>query len=212
MSSPVANKTTTQGNRSSHIPSGGASQNQMISPPPPASIPSASPHNKADPFSSLDDIVDAFLSGPSARSQQNLQPLLRPPPLINEDPLQCLRTLVERRAWGDVLQVTAELLRGVDSAHAPCYSSLVDLLEADEPGDALTATIKEETVEIMALHCHALIKLRRYVELGKEIDKWMFLPIHEGYKKDCEAYSWVPWSLRKLLIPIDASLLLCSFC
>ena len=146
----------------------------------------------ASPVQSLDDLVDSFLSGPSYRTQQGMAPLLRPPPLVNEDPLQCLRTLVERRAWGDVLQVTADLLRGADSIYAPIYNSLLQAEAAEDTSDRRRA----ETAEIVALQCHAWLKLRRYTDLGQEIERWNFLPFNDNYNSN-QAPTWVPWSLRK---------------
>lgn len=157
-----------------------------------------SPTKAGSPAQSLDDLVDAFLSGPSYRTEQGIQPLLRPPPLINENPLQCLRTLVERRAWGDVLQVTADLLRG-DSQHAQIYQTML-LDNNNSPISALHAMTqqpqdRDETVEIVALQCHAWLKLRRYTDLGQEIERWNFLPFNEQYDAN-KAPKWVPWSLR----------------
>ena len=153
-------------------------------------------HAATSPAQSLDDLVDVFLSGPSHRTQRGLSPLLRPPPLINEDPLQCLRTLVERRAWGDVLQVTADLLRGADSIYAPIYNSLL-LPGAGAPEQNAPAQLKDETAEILALQCHAWLKLRRYTDLGQEVEKWNFLPYNENFNEN-EAPGWIPWSLCKL--------------
>ena len=199
MSSPLPS------NRSQAKPGGGAgSHNPNVIGTSPTSATTTTSPPKADPFASLDDLVDTFLSGPSARLQQNLPPLLRPPPLINEDPLQCLRTLVERRAWGDVLQVTTELLRGADSIHAPCYGCLLSS-ENNEDNATMTKAIQQETVEVTALYCHALIKLRRYAELGKEVEKWMFLRFNEEDQEEFEWHAWVPWSLRKLHWPVAAN-------
>ena len=54
----------------------------------------------------------------------------------------------------------------------------------------------EETAEIVALQCHAWLKLRRYTDLGQEIEKWNFVPFNENYDES-QASRWVPWSLRK---------------
>jgi len=168
---------------------------------------------------SLDELVDAFLSGPSYRTtEQHLPPLLRPPPLINENPLQCLRTLVERRAWGDVLQVTADLLRGHESTPAQIYQTMLVTVNQEgsdasssgavAPSTASTNTTntrdalqyskqdRDETVEIVALQCHAWLKLRRYSDLGQEVARWNILPSSDQYDSDT-APTWVPWSLRK---------------
>ena len=160
-----------------------------------------SPTKAGSPAQSLDDLVDAFLSGPSYRTEQGIQPLLRPPPLINENPLQCLRTLVERRAWGDVLQVTADLLRG-DSNHAQIYQTM--LVNSPTSGSAVLAMTqqpqdRDETVEIVALQCHAWLKLRRYTDLGQEIERWNFLPFNDQYNAN-KAPKWVPWSLRTYML------------
>jgi hypothetical protein len=179
-----------------------APPHQFTTPPSASSAtvgPTKGVSNFSSPVQSLDDLVDAFLSGPSYRTQQMLPPLLRPPALINEDPLQCLRTLVERRAWGDVLQISADLLRGPESLHASIYKSMLqssgDADTNDNNGDH-AARLREETAEILALQCHAWLKLRRYSDLGQEIERWNFLAFNDNYSSS-EAPSWVPWSLRK---------------
>lgn len=173
--------------------------NQFTSPPAAAMTPNktTSPASSASPVQSLDELVDQFLSGPSYRTQQMLPPLLRPPPLVNEDPLQCLRTLVERRAWGDVLQVTSDLLKGADSVYAPIYSAMLFHVEETSPqlGDDTPPHLKQEAAEIVALQCHAWLKLRRYTDLGQEIERWSFLPFNDNYDAG-QAPTWVPWSLH----------------
>lgn len=153
----------------------------------------------------LDGLADAFLSGPSYRTTHlNLPPLLRPPALPrNEEGLQRLRTLVERRAWGDVLQVAQDMIRGPTSPYAPIYAALVSD-DADSNAKILGGPLEQlqaETVEILTLECTAWLKLRRYADLGREVERWTFLQQNrkngEAKERNKSTASWVPWSLRK---------------
>jgi tetratricopeptide (TPR) repeat protein len=163
----------------------------------------------------LEDLADEFMAGPSYRTTQlKLPPILKPPVLpSNQSSLERLRTLVERRAWGDVLQVCGDMLRSVSSAYAPIYSSLIHYATNDSVpagtntsiDDTSTMALKLDTVEIMTLECHAWLRLRRYADLGREIARWSFCPIidlrpesiYNSFKDSTQVIppSWVPWSL-----------------
>jgi hypothetical protein len=160
--------------------------------PPRVTVTSAS----VSPARTLDDQADAFLSAPSYRTNQlGLEPVLRPLPLPPGEGIQRVRTLVERRAWGDVLKLSANILQS-GNPHADAYSSLL-LLPTFAPRidvETLPLPMKLETVEVMALYCHALLKLRRYADLEKEVATWNFL-----FQNDTNVFSpdWLPWSIRK---------------
>lgn len=148
------------------------------------------------PSTSLDDMADEFLSQSSARTEAGLPPLLKPMPLPkNESGITRLRTLVVRRAWGDVLHVCNDMLRGTTSPYTLLYASLVN--NGMQDGEELHQTLKEETIEILTLECNAWLQLRRYAELGREIDRWNFLSHNDS---DAKPPSWVPWSLRKYML------------
>lgn len=165
------------------------------------------PRNKSSSSKTLDALADDLLSQPSYRTEQlGLEPLLRPVPLPpNESGVERLRTLVERRAWGDVLKMATTLLNGGNSAadgetssqHATVYSSLVTLPYNSAPPslDAINAIplfIRLETVEVMILQCHAWLKLRRYSDLANEVERWNFLKQNDATAQSPE---WLPWSM-----------------
>lgn len=163
--------------------------------PPSATTPSV---NKAR---TLEDLADAFLSGPSARTDQGLPPLLRPAPLpadnsannANGD-LERLRVLAARRAWGDVLTVAQQLLRQPSSPYAPVSKALLNnILLNNNKLVILNDTQKDELVEIMTLQCQSLLKMRRYNDLKQEIEQWSFC-----HHINNTAPSWIPWSLHIL--------------
>ena len=150
------------------------------------------------PNKSLDALADQFLSKPSYRTETaSLSPTLRPEPLsANQDDLSRLRTLVERRAWGDVLKVATGILNSAKDARSTVYASLVTLPLNAPKVDAMSASegVRLETVEIMTLQCHAWLKLRRYADLVKEVERWNFVAHHD---MGAESPDWLPWSIRK---------------
>lgn len=146
---------------------------------------------------SLDSLADAFLSGPSYRLEQKLAPLLVPPKLsLTDTGMVRLRTLVERRAWGDVLQVCGDMLRKY-APHAPIYEQLLSQDDTATPTTVAEddeTVLRQETMEILMLECHAWLKLRRYADLGREVDRWWFCFVNDS---TAVAPPWVPWSLRE---------------
>lgn len=196
-SKPTEVKMNSAQQGASQIPTKNRSIGTFPTPPPRANIPSASPL-QIMPNMSMEDMVNIFLSGPSFRTHElGLPPLLRPVPLRNEPPLQCLRTLVERRAWGDVLQIASEILHGSSSVHAPVYVSIINnsspTVASQTPE---TRKLQDEIVEVMALQCHAWLKLRRYTDIIQEVEKWTFAAHKIGHK--ATESTWIPWSLHIL--------------
>jgi hypothetical protein len=150
----------------------------------------------ASPTKSLDVLADAFLSEPSYRTNKlQLPPLLRPTPLPHEDGIYRLRTLVDRRAWGDVLKISTTMLTSQKELHSVVYASLVTMpLNAPQVDTStIPPQIREETVEIMTLQCHAWLKLRRYADLVAEVERWNFLTFNDATAQSPE---WLSWSLR----------------
>ena len=176
---------------------------------------SVSPSSK-----SLDALADDFLSS-------------KPPPiLLSPNPLPRgeagivrLRTLVERRAWGDVLKLASTLLsnNGSNSSsssssksssssmsrqYSKVYASLLlreheqeqhnnnDDNDNDNNND-VPPNIRQDTVEIMILQCNAWLMLRRYTDLSKEVERWNFLTQNDTTAKSPE---WIPWSIRKFVL------------
>jgi tetratricopeptide (TPR) repeat protein len=145
------------------------------------------------PAMTLDDMASAFLSGPSARTEQKgLPPLLYPESLPADGSitdLDRLRLFVDRRAWGDVILMAERLLRGSSSSHyAPIYSSLLNDTAAGLP---TLDSQQADLVWIMMVQCQAWVKMRRYLELGLEIERWGFC-----HHNDNTAPAWIPWSLQ----------------
>lgn len=145
----------------------------------------------------LGDLADTFMAGPSYRlTELKLPPLLKPPPLpLNQTAMDRLRTLAERRSWDDVLRVSGDMLRTPSSHFAGIYSSLIDGSGTADASLATTSELHHDVVEIMTLECHAWLKLRRYADLGKEVERWSFCVCNDQTAKHPE---WVPWSLQIL--------------
>lgn len=147
----------------------------------------------------LDDMADAFLSAPSYRTQQlGLTPLLKPMPLPRQEGVARLRTLVERRAWGDVLKIATGMLNSPKGLHGDVYASLV-MLPLNAPKidiSTVSMDVRLETAEIMTLQCHAWLKLRRYADLAAEVERWNFVTHNDA---TAQSPDWLPWSLRKLI-------------
>jgi tetratricopeptide (TPR) repeat protein len=204
--------------RSSSIP-------QPPPPPPPSSAP-FSPTNPAPSFGippppplqqstatatspavakTLDDLADAFLSGPSPRTvERGLPPILAPDPLPAEaSDLERLKILVQRRAWADVLLYTNQLKTGPSSHYAPLYEALVGY-NNNTPATAELAleTHLQDLVYILTVHVTALVKVGNIKELAQEVKRWTFCH-HHHHRKDnnnnhrgTAAPTWIPWSLH----------------
>eukprot|EP00536_Pseudo-nitzschia_multiseries_P002278 jgi/Psemu1/322487/estExt_fgenesh1_pg.C_300033 len=161
---------------------------------------SVSPSSK-----SLDTLADEFLlanPSPSARVKLFPDPLPK-----GEVGVVRLRTLVERRAWGNVLKLASRFLgngsgtfakKSGDSstsmARAEQYQSLYASLLTPSCDD-LPMEVKRETAEIMVLQCHALLKLRMYPDLSREVKRWKFLKQNDV---NAEPIEWIPWAIHIL--------------
>lgn len=151
-----------------------------------------------DSIKTLDQLADDFLSL-NKKSPIHLKPKSLPKGQVG---IIRLRTLVERRAWGDVLKLAYTLLNEEAQKHnnqdyIRVYKSLLFANEQEDTTtleDTVSDIIKEETVEIMGLRCHALLKLRRYTDLQKEVEQWKFLKQNDVNSQTIE---WIPWGLRK---------------
>ena len=81
--------------------------------------------------------------------------------------------------------------------YAKVYASLLYSGQdsAVDPIDEVPNEVRQETVEILMLRCHALLKLRRYSDLAKEVGQWKFLKQNDVAAPLIE---WLPWGIRKL--------------
>lgn len=144
---------------------------------------------------SLDAMADAFLSADGTLQNPKLRPL--PLPATNTD-MDRVRALVVRRAWGDVLSIIHNLLRGASSHYVPIYMKL--LHAKPEPIDSLDF-LRNDVVELMLLQCHAWLKMRRYNEIGHELRQWKFLDDPPAWIPNClrivaaAAWQYVPLDL-----------------
>ena len=187
-----------QNNTNAAIPTG------TVSPPGPFAHPNSIANNVSPSKKSIDELADEFLSSKPPPI------LLRPNPLPRgEVGFVRLRTLVVRRAWGDVLKLASTLLSNDASTkkkpssslknkqYAKVYASLLFSGQdsAVEPIDEVSNEVRQETVEILMLRCHALLKLRRYSDLAKEVGQWKFLKQNDVAAPLIE---WLPWGIRKL--------------
>jgi tetratricopeptide (TPR) repeat protein len=171
----------------------------FTAPPPPPPLLTASKVLPAivsptlSPSLTLDNLADTFLSGASPRTEKGFEPILHPEPLpAHASDLERLRMLVDRRAWADVILMTERLLRGSSSHYAPIYDSLL----RNTAGQALLLTLDSQQADlvwIMTVKCQAWLKMKRYSDLGLEIELWGFC-----HHNDNTAPSWIPWSLHIL--------------
>jgi len=123
---------------------------------------------------------------------------LRPPPLPPTNNLLIKsKILASRRAWGDVIRVTndaflnttssstanaeggyhdvySELLAAASSS--PSSSSTMNNNKASTTDNETLNQRRKEACELIALRCIAHLKLRRYVDLGKEITSLGLIP------------------------------------
>jgi hypothetical protein len=187
----------------------------VVSPPPPpqtypnanatSNRPTVSDTNVSPSSKSLETLADDFLSSKPPPV------VLRPSPLPRgQVGIVRLRTLVERRAWGDVLKLASTLLQNDESSsssrkkppsskhYSRVYSSLLfggqDDTVAGTNDTEITPDVRQETIEILMLRCNALLKLRRYIDLSKEVEQWNFLKQNDVTAPSIE---WIPWGMRK---------------
>ncbi|KAL3770422.1 hypothetical protein ACHAWO_009502 [Cyclotella atomus] len=162
-------------------------------------------------FSTPDEEVDAFLLN-SLGSTSNQSPSkshykTRPASLPSTDNLlQKSQLLATRRAWGDVIRVTndALMIKNVERegvTHADVYSELISTARGDvvvnnlsKEGDKTLDIIRRETCELITLRCIAHLKLRRYVDLGKEISQLGLIPYLPPHPSSISVAAAVPAS------------------
>jgi tetratricopeptide (TPR) repeat protein len=198
--------------------------------PAPQPQPALAPQLPAKP-KTLDELTDLFLTGPfettdpinaAASATAITKIMLRPEPLPNVPDLERLRVLVERRAWADVLQVANLLLQPNNAAssstsksnspYATLYTALIHNPTSLTTGGQSLDSHQTDLVEILTLQCHAWIKLKKYMELGLQIDRWSFCHHltggggngkggNGGASKSSASTAgptWIPWSLHIL--------------
>ena len=186
-SAPVAQNTQPHA-RTTSAPATPSNINATFAPTP--RILSAS----VSPTKTLDDWVDAFLSTPiqEGNSTQSSPPVLLPDPLpASLSDLERLKCLVHRRAWGDVLLLTERMLRGASSHYAPIYASLLTGQQQQQHALLTLDSQQDDLVYILQVQCQAWLKLKRYEELGLELEQWSFC-----HHNDNTAPAWIPWSLH----------------
>ena len=178
--------------------------------PPAPKQSSSSPIKRSKAPSSPDEEVDNFLRGDNNQSNNNQSNVkLRPTPLpTSQTPLQKCKTLVSRRAYADVIKYTNDILLGTDTSgnnvHCTYYNELMQATHRDDEGglssiaasasggsteegelvDEETARLRQETSALMALRFISQLKLRRYVDLGKEIRELGLMPYLPDYQSD----------------------------
>lgn len=166
--------------------------------PPPNRTPQVVP---ASPAATLDDLADTFLAGESPRKDN---PLLRPPPLSSDlTDLDRLRTLAYRRAWGDVVALATQLLKSSNSHYATLYATLLQSTKNQQQELLTLESQQEQVVEILTLHCQALLNMRRYPELKRLVEEWRFCHHHHSAGSSTEETTtsspdWIPWDLHIL--------------
>ena len=145
-----------------------------------------------------DEMADAFLSGVTTSDSEHM-PMLRPLPLPEtQTELERTRILVERRAWGDVLSMTASLLKSASSHYAAIYGVFLNKAggKSKVPASLLNSQQIQEFTEILILQGHAWIQMRRYKELGTEVQEWSHCHYNTTNNRSEdreEAASWIPW-------------------
>ena len=159
-----------------------------------------------------DELADLFLTGETSNTTTlgdnnsgGVQPLLRPLPLPEtQSDLERMRVLVERRAWGDVLSITASLLKGPSSHYAAIYTMFLNKggTKSKIPPSLLQSQQLNEFMEILILQGHAWIQMRRYKELGAEVQEWSYCHYNnrtdnrEESEANKAAASWIPWNIH----------------
>lgn len=197
-------------------------QRVALPPPPPSPVPAAlasfpamtltpprsfsiAPTPVSPAAKTLDDLADAFLSGPSPRTvERGLPPILAPDPLPAEvSDLERLKILVQRRAWSDVLLYSNQLRTGSSSHYAPLYDALVGHTNNKSAAELALETHQQDLVYILTVHVSALVKLGSFKELAQEMERWSFCHHRQNsQEKDGSAIAatptptWIPWSLH----------------
>lgn len=147
--------------------------------------------------STQEEAVDSFLRGnysdtpllgcdpPGHSSPRHLPPTTR-------SVLERCVAMASMRAWGDVLRLTNDALLGLDmdDGVAGCYSKMITLSSTYFRPEA-NDDKHRETCELILLRFTSQLKLRRYVNLGKDVEAL-------GLLMSCCAVipSWVPLGAR----------------
>lgn len=165
---------------------------------------------------SPDEEVDAFLLDSQSSTKSQLK--TRPSPLPQTDNmLTKAKLLASRRAWGDVIRVTndALIVKNVEKAGMSCHDAYSELIAAASgqsiPNSAMVDdkvdTIRRETCELITLRCIAHLKLRRYVDLGKEITQLgliPYLPPHSSSIASNSEITAIPPSPGTEVVPLSS--------
>lgn len=147
--------------------------------------------------STQEEEVDSFLWGnysdtallgcdpPGHSSPRHLPPTTR-------SVLERCVAMASMRAWGDVLRLTNDALLGLDmdDGVAGCYSKMITLSSTYFRPEANNDKHRE-TCELILLRFTSQLKLRRYVNLGKDVEALGLL------MSCCDVIpSWVPLGAR----------------
>uniref|UniRef100_A0A7S4JEJ9 Uncharacterized protein n=2 Tax=Odontella aurita TaxID=265563 RepID=A0A7S4JEJ9_9STRA len=184
--------------------------------PVPAPVASAPASKKK--IKSLEDEADVFLLGPivdphgrivspgsedlpSAERKKKLKPPKLPEATT---PLLRVRSLVERRAYVDVLAVTSDLLQSSSSETSRWYSYLVsgappggEKFFVDAESDPHQRRVRGETAELIRHRLTAMMKLRRYGDVSGEVER---LNLGENDESRGALPLWVPRDLRVMAV------------
>lgn len=163
-------------------------QPRQAPPPPPPAIQKQNPQKLYEdiPLSpeefSLEKETDFFLSGH----------LTKPEPLPSIESGQALlriQTLASRRAWGDVMHLTGEYLQ--NSPYSVFEKELVNCDtvfaydekddEGKEDDDEHKQKLQAETNHLIFYRLYSMLKLRRYADLGREIERFNLVEFQYPY-------------------------------
>ncbi|KAL3785243.1 hypothetical protein HJC23_002698 [Cyclotella cryptica] len=150
----------------------------------------ATPDEEVDAFL-LNTLYDGTNQSPNKLSDPSSK--IRPPPLPQtENILAKAKLLAMRRAWGDVIRVTndALIVKNMDGSqnregvtHHDIYSELIaaatsssSIQTESSASDETLDRLRSETCELITLRFISHLKLRRYVDLGKEVTQLGLIP------------------------------------
>ena len=92
----------------------------------------------------------------------------------------------------------ASINKNSKQQYSKVYTSLLvsgkEGTSAAEPIHDVPDDVRQETIEILMLRCNALLKLRRYSDLSKEVEQWCFLKQNDVKAPSVE---WLPWGIRE---------------
>ncbi|KAL7485998.1 hypothetical protein ACHAW6_011606 [Cyclotella cf. meneghiniana] len=189
------------------------------------------PSRKPAIHSTPDEEVDAFLlntlydrTNQSPNKLSHSASKIRPPPLPQiENVLAKAKLLAMRRAWGDVIRVTndALIVKNMDGSqdtevvtHHDIYSELIAAATSSSPMQSESSAYDEtlnrlrtETCELITLRFISHLKLRRYVDLGKEVAQlglMPHLPPHPSSIASTSEVTSVPPSPGTEVVPLSS--------